>query len=74
MRYEIIHQIKNSCSLNMMRDIFFDEADISDPEAYVRAQFPDKEPIITASVAADGSTVIDADVSGLIHQFTFTQS
>ena len=36
MRYEVIFEIKNGCGNNQMRDIFFDEIDIDDPDAWIR--------------------------------------
>ena len=35
MWYEVISEIKNSCSNNQMRDVFFEELDIADPDAWI---------------------------------------
>ena len=41
--YEIVHEIFNECANNQMRDVFFEEAEVEDPESYVRARHKDKE-------------------------------
>ena len=35
--YEVVREIQNSCSGNQMRDVFFEEIETDDPEAWVRA-------------------------------------
>lgn len=35
--YEIVHEIFNECANNQMRDVFFEETEVEDPEIYVRA-------------------------------------
>ena len=34
--YEMVREIQNMCPNNQMRDIFFEEVETDDPEAYVR--------------------------------------
>ena len=40
--YELVHEIKNLCRNNQMRDIFFDEVECDSPEAYVREKLTGK--------------------------------
>ena len=40
MIYEVIRDIKNSCSGNQMRDVFFEELEIADPDVWIREQEP----------------------------------
>lgn len=40
MTYEIIEKIENSCKRNQMRDVFFEEQDIDDPDAWIRVREP----------------------------------
>ena len=40
--YETVWEIFNECANNQMRDVFFDEIETDDPEAYIRQKFPDK--------------------------------
>ena len=40
MIYEVIKEIKNECANNQMRDVFFDETEIADPELWIRQKEP----------------------------------
>ena len=40
MIYEVIKEIKNECANNQMRDVFFDEIEIADPEVWIRRKEP----------------------------------
>ena len=59
--YEIVHEIFNECANNQMRDVFFDEIETDDPEAYIRQKFPDKNLKYEKTVEADGSLVFDIE-------------
>jgi len=37
--YEVVWEIFNLCSNNQMRDVFIEEIETTDPEAYVRQKF-----------------------------------
>jgi len=50
MIYEVIKEIKNSCANNQMRDIFFDECETDDPEAWVRSREPDADEILREEI------------------------
>ena len=45
MYYEVIKEIKNNCSNNQMRDIFFEEYEMDDPDVWIREQEPDADEI-----------------------------
>ena len=45
MRYEIIQEIKNSCKNNQMRDVFFAELELEDPDEWIRRREPKAETI-----------------------------
>lgn len=45
MTYEIIKEIKNECANNQMRDVFFTEEEIADPDAWIRLREPMAESI-----------------------------
>lgn len=36
MIYEVISEIKNRCGNNQMRDVFFEELEIGDPDQWIR--------------------------------------
>ena len=40
MIYEVIKEIKNECANNQMRDVFFEEIEIADPEVWIRQKEP----------------------------------
>lgn len=71
--YEIVHEIFNECANNQMRDVFFEEAEVEDPEAYVRARHKDKELNLEKTLQADGSVVIDIESAGLLQRYSFTE-
>ncbi len=70
--YEVIWEIFNECANNQMRDIFFDEIKIEDPEVYVQSKFKDKVFQYEKSVAEDGSIIFDISTSGIMQRMTFS--
>ena len=70
--YELIHEIKNLCRNNQMRDVFFEEVECDDPETYVRQLLKGKVVELSREEGADGQTVIHAVADGLIQKFVFT--
>ena len=41
--YEVIWEIFNKCPRNQMRDVFVEDVEIIDPEAYVKQKFQGKD-------------------------------
>ena len=72
MEYELVHEIKNSCPNNQMRDVFFEEVVCDSPEAYVRSSLRCKALEMTVEPQAGGTVTIHATADGLIHKFLFT--
>ena len=70
--YELVHEIKNLCRNNQMRDIFFEEIECEDPEAYLRQKLKGKVIDLTVEPGAEGAVTIHAVVDGLIQKFVFT--
>ncbi|MDD5863276.1 MAG: hypothetical protein PUD80_01380 [Firmicutes bacterium] len=70
--YELVHEIKNLCRNNQMRDIYFEEVECDDPEAYLRQRLKGKQLELSAERSADGTVTIHATVDGLIEKFVFT--
>ena len=66
--YETVWEIFNECANNQMRDVFFDEIETDDPEAYIRQKLKYEK-----TVEADGSLVFDIETSGIRQRFTFTE-
>ena len=69
--YELIHEIKNLCRNNQMRDVFFEEVECDDPEIYVRNLLKGKVVELTREDGAEGQVVIHAVADGLIQKFVF---
>ena len=72
MEYELVREIKNLCRNNQMRDIFFEEVECDDPEAYVRNLLKGKELELTVEMGSGGAVTIHAVVDGLMQKFVFT--
>lgn len=70
--YELVHEIKNLCRNNQMRDIFFEEIECEDPESYLRRRLKGKELELTTEHGPEGAVTIHAVVDGLIQKFVFT--
>jgi len=72
MEYELVHEIKNLCRNNQMRDIFFEEIQCDDPEAWLRERLKGKEIDLTVEEGSGGAVTIHAVVDGLMQKFVFT--
>ena len=72
MEYELVHEIKNQCPNNQMRDIFFEEIECDDPETYLRGKLKGTEISMEREEGANGTVTIHATVDGLIQKFVFT--
>ena len=70
--YEMVCEIQNLCPNNQMRDIFFDEMETEDPEAYVRAFLKGKAVDVTCEAGQGGAVTVYASCDGLIQKFVFT--
>jgi hypothetical protein len=70
--YEVVREIKNLCPNNQMRDIFFEEIETDDPEAYVRAFLKGKAVDVCAEQGENGAVTVHACCDGLIQKFIFT--
>ena len=71
-QYELVREIPNLCRNNQMRDVFFDEVETDDPEAYVRRFLNKTQAEISAETRADGSVTVYAVADGLTQKFIFT--
>ena len=70
--YELVHEIKNLCRNNQMRDVFFEEVECDDPEAYLRRRLKGKAVELSVEPGSGGAVTIHAVVDGLIQKFVFT--
>ncbi len=70
--YELVREIGNLCRNNQMRDVFFEEIECEDPEAYVRGFLKGKTVELSVDRKADGSVTVFAVCDGLTQKFLFT--
>ena len=70
MEYELVHEIKNHCPNNQMRDIFIEEVETDDPVAFVRARLKGRIDELTVNEHRGGVTIY-AVSDGLRHEFSF---
>ena len=71
--YETVWEIFNKCANNQMRDIFIDEIETYDTDAYVRAKIKDQDLTWEKSILEDGTIVYDIDATGTKERFSFTE-
>jgi len=71
--YEVVREIENLCGNNQMRDVFFEEIETDDPEAYVRSLLKDKTVDLTVDVLGEDRVNIYAVTAGMTQKFLFTQ-
>lgn len=71
--YEVVHEIFNECANNQMRDVFFEELALEDPEKYIRSKHKDKDLKLTREDMADGTIVFNLESAGLLQRYTFTE-
>ena len=71
MEYELVHEIKNHCPNNQMRDIFIEEVETDDPVAFVRQRLQGHIDELTVNERRDGVTIFVV-CDGLRHEFNFT--
>ncbi len=70
--YELVHEIKNLCRNNQMRDVFFEEIECDDPLEYLRQRLKGKTVELSTEEGAGGALTVHATVDGLIEKFVFT--
>jgi len=72
MLYEVIREIKNHCANNQMRDVFFDEIEMDDPDAWIRQEEPHATEIRREDVPHGIRYFVDAN--GLITEYNLTEA
>ena len=72
MEYELVHEIKNLCRNNQMRDIFFEEIECDDPETWLRQRLAGKSLELSVDPGVGGAVTIHAVVDGMLEKYVFT--
>ena len=57
MEYELVHEIKNHCPNNQMRDVFIEEVETDDPVAFVRERLKGRIDELTVNEHRGGVTI-----------------
>lgn len=70
--YELVHEIKNLCRNNQMRDIFFEEIECADPVSYLKERLKGKHLELSVEANASGSITVHAVVDGMMEKYVFT--
>ena len=71
--YEMIWEIFNKCPGNQMRDVFVEEIETDDPEAYVRRKFKGDDVSFEKTVLDDGTVIFDITTSQIKQRCSFTE-
>ena len=71
--YEIVWEIFNLCANNQMRDVFIDEAEVSDPEEYVKNKFKGESVTYEKELLEDGTIVFHINAAGIRERCSFTE-
>lgn len=71
--YETVWEIFNQCANNQMRDVFFDEIEIEDPEAFIQQKFKGKDLTYEKETLADGTVIFYINASGIRQKYSFTE-
>lgn len=72
MEYELVHEIKNLCRNNQMRDIFFEDVECDDPVAWLKQRLAGKQLELTLEEGTGGCVTIHALVDGMMEKYVFT--
>lgn len=72
-KYEMIWEIFNKCSGNQMRDVFFDEIETADTDAYIAGRFKDGYDITCSREPETGSLVYEILKEGLLQRISLTE-
>lgn len=72
MEYELVHEIKNACPNNQMRDVFFEEIACEDPETWLRQRLRGKTFELSVETGKSGAVTIFTVVDGMTEKYMFT--
>ena len=73
MKYEVIREIFNLCSGNQMRDVYVDELEIPDIDAYMNQYRTGNDIQEERTEQDDGTIVYDIVADGLKQRVSFTE-
>ena len=71
--YEAIWEIFNKCPNNQMRDVFIEEIETENLDAWIENKFKDKTMEYEKTILPDGSVIYDIVASGLRQRYSFSE-
>ncbi len=71
--YEAVREIFNLCANNQMRDVFVEEIECDDLDAFIRDTFKGDEVSWEKSVGEDGTVIYDIMTSQIRQRYSFTE-
>ncbi len=71
--YEAVWEIFNLCSGNQMRDVFVEELEIEDLDAFIKNKFKGEDVSYEKSVLEDGTVIYDIRTSDISQRYSFTE-
>ena len=72
-QYEFIREIFNQCSGNQMRDVYVEEIETDDTDAFMEQYTVGKTIEGEKDVRSDGTIVYDLIIDGLHQRFSFCE-
>lgn len=71
--YEAVWEIFNLCSVNQMRDVFVEELEIEDLDAFIKNKFKGEDVSYEKSILEDGTVIYDIRTSDISQRYSFTE-
>ena len=71
--YEAVWEIFNLCSGNQMRDVFVEELEIEDLDAFIKNKVKGEDVSYEKSVLEDGTVIYDIRTSDISQRYSFTE-
>ena len=71
--YEAIREIFNECSGNQMRDVFVEELQIEDLDAFIKDKYKDEDMSYEKTILEDGTVIYDILTSQIKQRHSFTE-
>ena len=71
--YEAVREIFNECSRNQMRDVFVEELQIEDLDAFIKDKYKDEDMSYEKTILEDGTVIYDILTSQIKQRYSFTE-
>lgn len=71
--YEAVWEIFNLCSGNQMRDVFVEEMELDDLDAFIQEKFKGEDVSYEKTVREDGTVIFDIQTSQIRQRYSFTE-